>query len=265
MARFSCFLSRIRGVQVVSRREHFRRASGTPSDSSEPDVARRTTAAGRAPPDLLSPVPACRFRFPLRPRWPTHDRVRVVVPQTRSPPSASSLPRSRSSPASTGRRRRRPHSSPRRATTSSATPTGGRTTAPRRARGTARSSPSEGAPPARATPLGPFAYPTFISVNVAGQVRQVPGALPGSGIVREPYATNDPYFWGSMGVQSNGGIWWPIGPSAILRAVAPLQPFRNDAGGQPRGDATHCGWVAMRSVGPGQEPRTSISPASTWT
>ena len=99
-----------------------------------------------------------------------------------------------------------------------------------------------GAPPA-AQALGPIIYPTFITANVSGQVRQVPGALQGSNIVREAWSTNDPYFWGSMGFRSNGSVWWPVGPSAILRVVAPIAPFRNDAGGQPTGDWNHCGWA----------------------
>lgn len=100
-----------------------------------------------------------------------------------------------------------------------------------------------GGAPAAAQALGPIVYPTFITANVSGQVRQVPGAVQGSNIVREAWSTNDPYFWGSMGFRSNGSVWWPIGPSAILRVVAPIAPFRNDAGGQPTGDWSHCGWA----------------------
>jgi hypothetical protein len=100
-----------------------------------------------------------------------------------------------------------------------------------------------GGAPHAAQALGPFVYPTFITANVSGQVRQVPGAVQGQNIVREAWSTNDPYFWGSMGFHSNGGVWWPIGPSAILRVVAPIAPFRNDAGGQPTGDWSHCGWA----------------------
>jgi hypothetical protein len=99
-----------------------------------------------------------------------------------------------------------------------------------------------GAPPA-AQALGPIVYPTFITANVSGQVQQVPGAVQGSNIVREAWSTNDPAFWGSMGFRSNGDVWWPVGPSAILRVVAPIAPFRNDAGGQPTGDWSHCGWA----------------------
>jgi hypothetical protein len=90
--------------------------------------------------------------------------------------------------------------------------------------------------------LGPFVYPTFIVATVAGQVRQVPGALQGDNIVRDPYSTNDPAFWGSMGFTSNGDTWYPNGLSGIIRVVAPITPFRNPAGGQPTGDWNHCGW-----------------------
>ena len=31
--------------------------------------------------------------------------------------------------------------------------------------------------------------------------------------------------------------------NTVLRVVAPLSPFRNDAGGQPAGDASHCGYA----------------------
>lgn len=71
----------------------------------------------------------------------------------------------------------------------------------------------------------------------------MPAALQGSNIVREAWSTDDPAFWGSMGFRSNGSVWYPIGASAILRVVAPIAPFRNDAGGQPTGDWNHCGWA----------------------
>lgn len=93
--------------------------------------------------------------------------------------------------------------------------------------------------------IGPFVYPTFVTMNVAGQVRQVPGALQGSNIVREAWSTNDPAYWGSMGFlnTSNGDRWYPTGPTAVLRIVAPIRAFRNQAGGQPTGDWSHCGWA----------------------
>lgn len=90
---------------------------------------------------------------------------------------------------------------------------------------------------------GAFPYPTFVRVRVAGTVRQVPGALPGDNIVRNPWAIpNDPNFWGAMGFNSNGGTWWAVDSVAVIRVVAPISVFRNRAGGQPRGDASHCGY-----------------------
>ena len=47
---------------------------------------------------------------------------------------------------------------------------------------------------------------------------QVPGAYPGTNIVRNPYAApNDPNFWGAMGLQTAGGVWFAIAPETILR------------------------------------------------
>jgi len=70
----------------------------------------------------------------------------------------------------------------------------------------------------------------------------VPRAFPGTNIVRNAYAApGDPYFWGAVGFMSNGSMWYALAPETVLRVVAPLSPFRNDAGGQPIGDWSHCG------------------------
>jgi hypothetical protein len=90
---------------------------------------------------------------------------------------------------------------------------------------------------------GTFPYPTFVQVTVTGTVTQVPGALPGQGIVRTPYAApNDPNFWGAIGFNSNGGTWWAMNAVTVLRIVSSISPFRNNAGGQPQGDWAHCGY-----------------------
>ena len=180
-------------------------------------------------------------RIPFHARPPQPRCVLARAPGFCSRRHASRLPRSRSRPASIARPRLRPRSRPYRATTSSATRTGARTNSAASGSYDGTIDLVYGGAPHAAQALGPFVYPTFITANVSGQVRQVPGAVQGQNIVREAWSTNDPYFWGSMGFHSNGGVWWPIGPSAILRVVAPIAPFRNDAGGQPTGDWSHCG------------------------
>ena len=70
----------------------------------------------------------------------------------------------------------------------------------------------------------------------------MPRAFPGTNVVRNAYAApGDPYFWGAVGFMSNGSMWYALAPETMLRVVAPISPFRNDAGGQPIGDWSHCG------------------------
>ncbi len=92
-----------------------------------------------------------------------------------------------------------------------------------------------------AAPTGTVVHPTFITVSVSGTVTQTSAALPGDGVARSPDASSDnPYMWAVMGFQSGGGTWWAVGPTATLRVVDSFFAFRNDAGVQPRGDASHC-------------------------
>ena len=44
-----------------------------------------------------------------------------------------------------------------------------------------------------------------------------------------------------MGFHSGGDTWWAVDNVTVLRTVYPIYPFRNWSGGQPDGDALHCG------------------------
>ncbi len=102
-----------------------------------------------------------------------------------------------------------------------------------------------GGAPEKATPTGVFPHPTFVSVRVVGVVTQIARALAvpdSSAIKRQPTSNpSDPGMWGVMGFRSGGAMWWASDTVTVARVVNDIYAMRNDAGGQPLGDATHCG------------------------